>query len=154
MQKTRPLQFARQLRHNQTLAETKLWGCLRKRSLGGYRFNRQVSVGPYFVDFLCREKALVIEVDGATHGELSEIKHDARRTAFLAAQGLEVCRINNEDIYKNLSGVLTLHSIPTGFPTSVKIILSGSSRLRDCSFTCSSVTAITRSLRVSMWVTG
>ena len=106
MQKTRLLQFARQLRHNQTLAETKLWGCLRKRSLGGYRFNRQVSVGPYFVDFLCREKALVIEVDGATHGELSEIKHDARRTAFLAAQGLEVCRINNEDIYKNLSGVL------------------------------------------------
>jgi very-short-patch-repair endonuclease len=106
MDKIRPLKFARNLRAQQTSAELKLWGCLRRRGLGGFRFNRQFRVGTYVVDFVCREKALVVEVDGATHGQGHEIKHDAVRTAFLMSQGYQVHRVNNNDVYENLDGVL------------------------------------------------
>jgi very-short-patch-repair endonuclease len=98
--------FARALRRHQTSAEQKLWMALRKRRLGIWRFNRQVSVGPYTVDFLCREKMLVIEVDGATHGEKHEVDYDQRRTDFLAAKGFHVYRVQNIDVYENLDGVL------------------------------------------------
>ncbi len=98
--------FARSLRKNQTAAETRLWGCLRKRSFQDCRFNRQVTLGPYTVDFLCREKRLVIEVDGATHGEGAEVEHDRRRTEFLVKLGFQVFRVDNADVFKNLDAVL------------------------------------------------
>ena len=56
--------LARQLRKNATRAERKLWHYLRFRSLGGFEFVRQEPIGPYVVDFVCREQRLVIEVDG------------------------------------------------------------------------------------------
>ena len=54
--------FARQLRKHSTQAERKLWRHLRSRSLAGFKFVRQEPIGPYIVDFICREKRLVIEV--------------------------------------------------------------------------------------------
>ena len=60
-------QLSRQLRRSQTEAERKLWHRLRNRGLCGFKFVRQEPVGSYFADFLCREKALIVEVDGATH---------------------------------------------------------------------------------------
>jgi very-short-patch-repair endonuclease len=98
--------FARQLRFEPTSAERKLWGYLRKRSLEGFRFNRQVAIGPYVVDFLCREKRLIVEVDGATHGETHEVKYDERRSVFLVAQGFHVVRVGNGDVYHNVGGVI------------------------------------------------
>jgi very-short-patch-repair endonuclease len=97
---------ARTLRRNQTSAEVKLWGALRKQTLNGHRFVRQAAIGNYIVDFLCREKMLIIEVDGATHGDADEVAYDARRTAYLEAQGFEVFRVWNADVYENLNGVL------------------------------------------------
>jgi very-short-patch-repair endonuclease len=95
-----------QLRKNQTPAEIKLWYALRKRTLNGHRFVRQVPIGNYVVDFLCREKALIVEVDGATHGDDHEVKYDMKRTAYLEAQGFHVHRVGNFDVYDNLDGVL------------------------------------------------
>jgi very-short-patch-repair endonuclease len=46
---------ARTLRKNMTPAERKLWNALKSRGLSGYRFNRQVEIGPYIVDFHCRQ---------------------------------------------------------------------------------------------------
>jgi very-short-patch-repair endonuclease len=106
MEKTRALTFARNLRSNQTSAELKLWASLRRRGLGGYRFNRQVTIGLYIADFVCREKALVVEVDGDTHGDRLKIQHDYKRTIFLRTQGYQVFRVNNIDVYENLTGVL------------------------------------------------
>jgi very-short-patch-repair endonuclease len=99
-------EHALQLRKNQTAAEIKLWGALRKRSLSGHKFVRQVPIGNYIVDFLCREKAFIIEVDGATHGTEDEIKYDAKRTLFLESSGFQVYRVGNADIYENLEGSL------------------------------------------------
>jgi very-short-patch-repair endonuclease len=60
---------ARRLWRQSTAAETKLWLTLRDRRPGGFKFVRQEAVGPYIVDFLCREQMLAVEVDGGQHGE-------------------------------------------------------------------------------------
>ena len=103
---SKTLARARSLRGNQTSAEQRLWGYLRGHRLGGHKFTRQTPVGPYITDFLCFEKKLIIEVDGATHGDAHELAYDAKRTAFLEARGYSVFRCNNADVYENLVGVL------------------------------------------------
>ena len=93
---------ARSLRRGQTPAEQRLWGYLRGRRLGGHKFARQVPVGAYIADFVCREPKLVVEVDGATHSEDSEISYDARRERFLKAEGYKVLRVLNDDVYNRV----------------------------------------------------
>jgi very-short-patch-repair endonuclease len=106
MRRQTHLHFSRDLRRNPTAAEERLWGALRKRSLNGHRFNRQFRIGPYTVDFLCREKALVVEVDGDTHSSREERAYDHARTNYLRSLGYTVFRVENIDIYGNLDGVL------------------------------------------------
>jgi very-short-patch-repair endonuclease len=106
MKKLDTRKFAGLLRSNQTPAERKLWGALRKRSFAGYRFHRQVAIGPYVADFVCREKALVIEVDGIGHSDAVDIVRDAKRTAYLQSAGFAVHRIDNGEVYENIDGVL------------------------------------------------
>ena len=60
-------ELARSLRKNSTNAERKLWQCLRKRQIGGYKFRRQLVIEPYIVDFVCLEKKLIVELDGGQH---------------------------------------------------------------------------------------
>jgi very-short-patch-repair endonuclease len=97
---------ARVLRQSQTQAEAVLWRALRGRRLDGLKFVRQEPIGPYFGDFVCRDEKLVVEIDGATHSTEAELRNDARRTEFLCAHGYRVVRFANEDIYRNLDGVL------------------------------------------------
>jgi len=100
------IRHARRLRRTMTRAEVILWQSLRKRQLAGYRFRRQVPIGPYVTDFACLDPRLVIEVDGATHSEEDEVAYDERRTRFLQQKGWHVYRVWNTDIYENLGGVL------------------------------------------------
>ena len=87
--------FARELRRCGTDAERALWALVRDRRLGGYKFRRQVPLGPYVVDFLCREERLIVELDGGQHQDRTG--YDAERTAWLSAMGFEVVRLwNNE----------------------------------------------------------
>ena len=97
---------ARTLRANETSAEQKLWDALRNRQLGGLKFSRQVSITPFFADFVCRDLKLIVEVDGATHGTPEELLKDEAREAFLMAKGYRVVRVLNDDVYNNLDGVL------------------------------------------------
>lgn len=126
MDKIKPLTFARHLRADQTSAELKLWWCSRRRGVGGFRFNRQFRIAPYVVDFVCREKAFIVEVDGATHGERHEVKHDEKRTEFLVSLGFQVYRVGNVDVYENLECVLdgilmALNSAPSAFQRKAPI---------------------------------
>ena len=52
-------QRSRELRNHPTRAESKLWGLLRKRGLGGWRFRRQQAIGPFIADFYCDALTLV-----------------------------------------------------------------------------------------------
>ena len=65
--------YARQLRTNQTPAETFVWDKVRNRNFHGFKFTRQYIISfklytpniQYFiVDFFCHEKKLILELDG------------------------------------------------------------------------------------------
>jgi very-short-patch-repair endonuclease len=86
-----------------TDAERRLWARLRNRQLSGEKFVRQYPVGPYFVDFACREKMLVVELDGGQH---SGSRRDDARTAYLNAVGYAVLRFWNNEALANTEGVL------------------------------------------------
>src|SRR5690554_2328456 len=58
---------ARRLRRNSTRAELLLWNRLRARQLGGFKFVRQEPIGRYVVDFICRDRRVIVEVDGGQH---------------------------------------------------------------------------------------
>jgi very-short-patch-repair endonuclease len=58
--------ISRELRANQTDPETKLWNRIRNRQINGDKFVRQEPIGRYICDFVCREKLVVIEVDGGS----------------------------------------------------------------------------------------
>jgi very-short-patch-repair endonuclease len=47
-------QRARQLRQTSNAAEQTLWSVLRGRQLAGWKFTRQMPIGPYVADFVCR----------------------------------------------------------------------------------------------------
>ena len=94
------------LRAHATNAELRLWAQVRDRRLGGFKFVRQAPVGPYFVDFLCRVRKVVVEVDGGTHGSVAEIRNDAARTRELERLGYRVMRVTNADVMGNIEGVL------------------------------------------------
>jgi len=67
---------------------------------------RQEPIGPYFCDFVCRERNLVVEVDGGTHVEAGELRADAVRTAQIEQLGYRVFRVHNIDVYENIDRVL------------------------------------------------
>jgi very-short-patch-repair endonuclease len=97
---------SRVLRSRPISAEAKLWAHLRNRQLGGYKFVRQMPIGPYFADFVCRERMVVVEVDRGTHSTDAELAGDAKRTAALHREGYRVFRVRNDDVYHNLGAAL------------------------------------------------
>ena len=97
---------AHRLRTNATDAERRLWRELRKLVLEGTHFRRQVPIGPYVVDFACMPPKLVIEVDGSQHGFNENIDKDEQRTRWLSAEGYRVLRFWNNDIVRNMKGVM------------------------------------------------
>ena len=97
---------ARQLRANQTDAEARLWRALRNRQLDRWKFRRQHAIGRYVVDFVTLSGKLVVEVDGATHSTKPEVARDERRTRDLESRGYQVLRVTNDDVRRNLDGVL------------------------------------------------
>ena len=58
------------------------------------------------MDFYCPEQSLVIEVDGDSHADSDQIVRDQLRDAYFQSLGLRVIRYFNDDIMKNLAGVL------------------------------------------------
>ena len=97
------LQRAKELRRDMTPAEKMLWGELRANKLGVH-FRRQQIIEGFIVDFYCHKAALVIEVDGDIHDLQRE--EDARREKALSALGLRVIRFRNDEVVKDLSGVV------------------------------------------------
>jgi very-short-patch-repair endonuclease len=86
-----------------TETERRVWSRLRSRQLGGYKFRRQVPLGPYVVDFMCLSDRLAIEVDGAGHEDEGK---DERKTKWLQAEGYRVLRIPASDIHESMDDVI------------------------------------------------
>ena len=92
-----------ELRNTATKEERILWNHIKSSKLG-YKFRRQESIGPYIVDFFCPEYNVVIELDGSQH--LDNKEYDLERDSFLKLKGYTIIRFWNNDIHKNLDGVI------------------------------------------------
>ena len=96
---------SRELRNNMTPQERKFWNIVRNRQFYGYRFLRQVVIGEYIADFVCKTEFIIIEIDGGQHNTNENIQKDVLRTKYLENLGYRVLRFWNTDIDNNIEGV-------------------------------------------------
>ena len=96
--------LAKALRQNLTDAERALWYRIRAERLAELKFKRQEPMGRYIVDFVCHESKLIIELDGGQHA--GQVSADTLRTRFLESRGYRVLRFWNDEVLKNMEGVL------------------------------------------------
>lgn len=110
MQRAVPLSFhrARTLRREETDAERKLWQRLRPNALRELNSVASFRLAISSFDFCCRNRKLVIELDGGRHGEPAGIANDARRTAWLESRGYRVMRFWNNEVLTNIDGVVEM----------------------------------------------
>ena len=85
-------------------AENRLSWLLRSRRLRPYCFKRHPTVGPFVVDYLCVEEALIIELVGDQHAGASPL--EAQRTLFLESLGFKVLRIWDSEVLSDPRSVL------------------------------------------------
>jgi very-short-patch-repair endonuclease len=117
---------ARELRKTMTRHEVKLWVRLRELRELGFHFRRQSPIARYVVDFECRRRRLVVEVDGMQHGFDRGRTRDLVRDQALKQLGYRVLRFANPDIEQNMDGVLEvirlalLSDINEPHPTSLR----------------------------------
>jgi very-short-patch-repair endonuclease len=93
-----------------TDAERKLWLRLRHLPVEGTHFRRQATIGPYFADFACHTRRLVIELDGGQHNFGEQAKRDVERDAYFRENGYRMLRFWNNDVLSNVHGVLEVIS--------------------------------------------
>lgn len=96
----------KELRHNETDAEKRLWIFLKNKQLKGRKFTRQHSIDKYVVDFYCFSERLIIELDGEHHKEEDQRKYDEERTKLLEILGHKVIRFSNMDVLFSTDSVL------------------------------------------------
>jgi very-short-patch-repair endonuclease len=96
---------ARELRRQGTEAEKALWKKLRNRQLG-VRFRRQHPIGPYIVDFYCRDAHLVIELDGDVHADPDAVIYDRHRDDYLQSLGFHIQRYPNAAVQTDPDAVM------------------------------------------------
>lgn len=117
--KVRNTTRAQELRRAATPAERLLWQYLSRSQLG-VKFSRQMPVGPFFADFLCRERMLIVELDGFSHD--IQPHRDMQRDGFLQQSGYQVLHFSNAEVKGNAEGVvaairLALEEGPTPSPS-------------------------------------
>ncbi len=94
---------AKELRHNMTPHERKLWYLfLRKYPVKIYK---QRIIDSFIVDFYCASAKLVIELDGSQHYTEQGQAYDKERSDCLAHYGLEVLRFSNSEIDNQFEAV-------------------------------------------------
>jgi len=98
------LALAKQMRSELMPAERILWEQLRRNRLHGLHFRRQQVIDGFIVDFYCHQAALVVELDGKIHEQQAE--YDAARDRIIGGRGIRVMRVRNEEVLKDLTGVL------------------------------------------------
>jgi very-short-patch-repair endonuclease len=99
-------ELARKLRKRMTRQESILWVRLRELKALGFHFRRQSPIADFIVDFECRRRRVVVEIDGTQHGFAGNQQRDASRDQALSELGYRVLRFGNPDVEANLEGVL------------------------------------------------
>jgi very-short-patch-repair endonuclease len=115
-------EIARALRKRMTPQEVKLWVHLRSWRARGFHFRRQAPRDGHIVDFVCLKQRLIVEVDGGQHNFDTHARRDAERDRHFASRDFTVLRFWNNEIDRNLQGVLSrideaLRNPPPGLAT-------------------------------------
>jgi very-short-patch-repair endonuclease len=98
---------AKELRKSGPLPERLLWNALSKiKAETGLKFRRQQPLHPYIADFACMSARLIIELDGPSHDGAQA--YDAQRSDELEKMDWTVLRFTNEEVLKNLEGVVAV----------------------------------------------
>jgi very-short-patch-repair endonuclease len=106
-------EFCRQLCNNQTPAEKLLWNELRRRSINGEKFLRQVPLFTisgfgrrsfYIADFYSAKSKFVVEVDGPIH--LLKKEYDANRDLVMQSWEFNILRFTNDEVLNHLDMVV------------------------------------------------
>ncbi len=98
------LQLARDLRRAMTPQEKILWHALRRDASGAPHFRRQQVIAGYIVDFYCASATLAVEIDGDSH--LGTVDYDKIRDHALLEMGIRTLRSSNNEVDRDLDGVL------------------------------------------------
>ncbi len=98
--------IARHLRKNLTYGEKILWKILRNKNVKGLRFRRQHPIDNYIVDFYCKEKSIIIEIDGPLHEEEERKLKDEIRETYLHAKGYRILRFRDKELLGNVDDIL------------------------------------------------
>jgi len=96
--------------------EVKLWSRLKTLRAEGYHFRRQAPFRGYYLDFVCFSRRLVVELDGAQHGEDVQIEHDQVRDLVVRRSGFTVLRFYNHQVRENVDGVMHNIRLALGAP--------------------------------------
>ncbi len=96
--------FARANRKSGNLSEVIIWKLLKDKKLYGLKFSRQVRIGNYIADFYCKERKVIIEIDGWSHNDKYE--YDTKRDKFMAYNGITVIHIDDVDVKRNIDKVI------------------------------------------------
>ncbi len=94
---------AQGLRRDMTKEERHLWYDFLKTL--PFPVHRQKVIGWYIADFYIAQAHLVIELDGAQHGEEEQLAEDQKRDRFMMDQGIKVLRYTNVDIHDRFEAV-------------------------------------------------
>ena len=118
---------AKRLRREMTRAEALLWRYLKADRLAGLAFRRQTPMGNYIADFVAHSRKLIVELDGESHDFEERIRRDERRDQWFASRGYRVLRFTNDDVMKNLEGVVLsiLEAAEPGAPLSLTLPRKG-----------------------------
>ncbi len=87
-----------------TSEEVALWGALKRRQLGGWKFQRQQVLVGHIVCFYCDELRLVVEVDGPRDDETRA--EGLQQDAALAGVGVDTLRVRDVDVRNAFAAVL------------------------------------------------
>ena len=118
---------AKQLRRGMTRAESLLWRQLKAHRLAALGFRRQSPMGHYIADFVAHSCKIIVELDGESHDFEERVRHDDRRDRWFALRGYRVLRFTNEEVMKNLEGVVLViaEAAASGAPPSLALPRKG-----------------------------
>lgn len=85
------------------MSEVIFWQIFKDKNKFGFDIDRQVVIGNYIVDFFIPELGLVFEIDGSSHD--NKVEYDAERDAFMRDLNLQIVRILDMDVKKNMGVV-------------------------------------------------
>jgi very-short-patch-repair endonuclease len=98
---------ARYLRKSQTFAEKIFWKLLKNRKFDNLKFRRQHPIDNYIVDFYCKEKSLIIEIDGPLNEDEEKKTKDMICQKYLESKHYRILRFKDTDITKDIDNIQT-----------------------------------------------